>query len=82
MDNSRELFFKNAYNLHFIIEKADIPAARLDKLQEFTVGVGSFYYSALDYAGAMIASEKSSENSKNLAMALYWYNQAANEFFG
>lgn len=66
----------------YYIEKTDIPTAKLDNLQEFTVGVGSFYYSALDYAGAMIASEKSSENSKNLAMALYWYNQAANEFFG
>lgn len=66
----------------YYIEKANIPAAKLDKLQEFTVGVGPFYYSALDYAGAMIASEKASENSKNLAMALYWYNQAANEFFG
>ena len=66
----------------YYIEKTDIPTAKLDNLQEFTVGVGSFYYSALDYAGAMIASEKAFENSKNLAMALYWYNQAANEFFG
>ena len=65
----------------YYIEKTDIPAAKLDKLQEFTVGVGSFYYSALDYAGAMIASEKASEKSKHLAMALYWYNQAANKFF-
>ena len=58
----------------YYIEKADIPAAELDKLQAFKLGRNTYYYSALDYAGAMIASEKSSENSKNLAMALYWYN--------
>lgn len=65
----------------YFVEKSDIPAAELDKLQTFKLGGELYYYSALNFAGAMIESENASADSKNLAMALYWYNQAANDFF-
>ena len=73
--------FNSSKAPYYYVEKTDIPAAELDKLQTFTLGGEEYYYSALNFAGAMIESEKASEDSKNLAMALYWYNQAANEFF-
>lgn len=65
----------------YYIDAADIPAADLDKLQVFTLGGEDYYYSALNFVIDMIESEKATDNSKDLAMALYWYNQAANEFF-
>lgn len=66
---------------YYYVEHSDIPAAELDDLQTFTLDGQTYYYSALDFAGAMIQNAKASDDSKNLAMALYWYNQAANEFF-
>ncbi len=65
---------------YYYVEVSDIPAAELDSLQSFRVGSQSFRYSALDYVKAVINGSASAE-SKNLAKALYWYNQAANDYF-
>jgi hypothetical protein len=48
-------------------------------LQTFTVSGATLRYSALDYAKALAASGNSDYAA--LAQAMYWYNQAANEFF-
>lgn len=63
------------------IEYSDIAAADLDKLQTFTIGTRTYYYSALDYVKNVLGS-KSPDANKKLAMAMYWYNQAANAYFG
>ena len=70
----------NKANYYYYVEKTGIPAAELDNLQTFTVGDDSFQYSALDFVKGMIHSSADGE-SQNLAKALYWYNQAANEYF-
>ncbi len=73
------------------IEYSDIAAAKLDKLQAFTIGAKTYYFSALNYAIDVLndkyaayerswSSEKKT-NRRNLVMAMYWYNQAANEYF-
>ena len=67
------------WNDYFYAQSASIPAAQLDTLQEFTVSGTTLRYSALDYAKAL-ATSVNSDNAA-LAKALYWYNQAANEFF-
>ena len=66
---------------YYYVEVTDIPAAKLDKLQTFTAGNKTFKYSALDFVKGMLHSS-ASDDSKNLAKALYWYNKAANEYFG
>lgn len=63
------------------VEKTGISASQLDDLQEFKVGGVTFYYSALDYAKAVIGSDKMSADQKNLAKALFLYNRAANNYF-
>ena len=64
---------------YYYAKSASIPAAQLDMLQEFTVSGATLRYSALDYAKALAASGNSSNAA--LAKSLYWYNQAANEYF-
>ena len=66
---------------YYYVEKANIAASELDNLQEFKVGNTTFYFSALDYAKAVINSDKMSEDQHNLAKSLYLYNQAANAYF-
>ncbi len=67
----------NQSNTYYFVEKTNIPAHQLDKLQEFTVGSTTFYYSALDYARALNASSAATADMKDLAKSLYWYSRAA-----
>ena len=65
---------------YYYVQKENIPAAELDDQQSFTVGNGTFTYSALDYVKAVIGSSMT-DAQKNLAKALFLYNQAANAYF-
>ena len=64
------------------VEQENIAAADLDKLYDFTVDGITFQYSALDYVKEVINNDRMTVNAKNLAKATFWYNQAANAFFG
>ena len=68
-------------NYYYYKEKRDISASELDTLQIFTVGDVSFRYSVLDYALAVI-NNSTNTDAINLVKAMYWYNQAANVYFG
>lgn len=68
-----------AWNDYYYAESANIAPEELDTLQTFTVSGATLHYSALDYAKALAASGNSDYEA--LANAMYWYNQAANEFF-
>ena len=67
------------WNDYYYTQVVDIPAAQLDTLQQFNVSGTTLCYSALDYAKALAAAGNA--NNAALAKALYWYNQAANEYF-
>lgn len=71
----------NQSNYYYYVQKENIAAAELDTLQEFKVGDYTFKYSALDYVVAVINSNMA-DNAKNIAKALFLYNQAANAYFG
>ena len=68
-----------AWNDYYYAESANIAPEELDTLQTFTVSGATLRYSALDYAKALAASGNSDYAA--LAQAMYWYNQAANDFF-
>ena len=68
------------WNNYYYIKHENIAASQLDTLQTFTVSGKTFRYSALDYA-KVLANSANTDNA-NLAKALYWYNQAANAYFG
>ena len=74
-------FSGNLSEYYYFKDVENIPAAELDNLQEFKVGSTTFYFSALDYAKAVVESTKMEPEQQNLAKALYLYNQAANEYF-
>ena len=70
----------NQQNYYYYVEKTNISAKELDDLQEFTVNGVTFYYSALDYAKAVVESNMA-DSAKDLAKSVYLYNQAANNYF-
>ena len=72
----------NRDNYFYYVEVPEIAPAKLDSLQTFTVGGTSFKYAALDYARDIVYNSDVPKAHKDLAKALYWYNQAANVFFG
>ena len=78
--NSDKYINKNNSNYYYYVEVKDIPAPELDDQQEFDVGGYKFYMSALDYAKLVVGSNLS-DDQKNLAKALFIYNQAANYYF-
>ena len=81
-DNVKAKFNERKLPVAVYIEYSDIAAADLDKLQTFAIdSTHTYYYSALNYAKDVIGSNSSKDENKKLAMAMYWYNQAANAYF-
>ena len=74
-------FSGNLSRYYYYADVADIPAAELDNQQTFSVNGTEFTFSALDYAKAVVESTKMEPEQKNLAKALYLYNQKANAYF-
>lgn len=70
----------NLSDYYYYVDHANIPAAELDEQKELTVGDYTFTYTALDYAKAVVNSGMG-DDQKNLAKALYLYNQKANAYF-
>ena len=66
---------------YYYADHANIPAAELDNQQTFNVNGVEFTYSPLDYVVAVLNSNSMNDTQKNLAKALFLYNQAANAYF-
>ena len=66
---------------YYYVQVENIAAAELDDLQEFDINGTKFYYSALDYVNAVLASNNMTDDQKELATATYFYNKAANAYF-
>ena len=62
-------------------ELKDISAAQLDVAKAFTLGDSVYRYSVLDYCKLVIADESKPQADRELAMATYWYNDAAKAYF-
>ena len=66
----------------YYVELSDIAAQDLDEAHTFTAGnLEISNYSVLTYVGKALESEKSSENNKNTAAALYLYWNAVEKYF-
>ena len=64
--------------VYFEIE--DIPAAELDKLQAFSIGSYTYYFSVLDFAKGLLDPSRPA-TQQALGKATFWYNFYANVFF-
>lgn len=62
-------------------ERKNIPATQLDVDFVFTLGKSTYRYSVLDYCKLVIANESKSQTDRELAMATFWYNDAAKAYF-
>ena len=62
-------------------ERKNIPAAQLDVDFTFTLGESTYRYSVLDYCKLVIADENKPQADRELAMATFWYNDAAKTYF-
>ena len=63
-------------------ELTDIAAADLDTPYTLSIGTNVYRYSALDYVRACLGSVYVPYATAQLVSATYWYNQAANDYFG
>ena len=69
-------------NGEIYFEIKDIAASDLDTDYTLTIGTNSYKYSVMNYVKAALLSDRVDSKLKSLANALYWYNQAANTYFG
>ena len=69
-------------NGEIYFEHADIAAADLDELYTLKIGDSEYQYSVLDYVRECLSSPNAPYATVQLVMATYWYNQAANAYFG
>ena len=92
VDKDKFAAVKNTSNFNYgakgsliYYEYTDIAAADLDEPIEFTIGAGdkakSYKFSALDYARIVLNNNTTTDEEKALAMASYWYNNAANTYY-
>ena len=82
IDGNEVVPVKSGNNGLYYVEIDNIAAQDLDKVHTFTVGkLEISNYSVLSYIGKALKSEKSSENNKNTAAALYLYWNAAEKYF-
>lgn len=63
-------------------ELTNIAAADLDTPYTLTIGESSYDYAVLDYVRACINADDVPRSTFYLVCATYWYNQAANDWFG
>ena len=69
-------------NGEICFEITDIAAADLDTEAVLKIGANSYRYSAMDYAKRALRNVEEGSLLCNLVTALYWYNHAANAYFG
>lgn len=61
----------------------NIPAAYYDTVYTFNFSNGTTYkQSVMNYVKGVISAQSGNEVVENLVSSIYWYNQAANDFFG
>ena len=63
-------------------ELKNVAAADLDKPYTLTIGERSYRYCVLDYVRDCLSAPNAPYATKQLVSATYWYNQAANDYFG
>ena len=63
-------------------EYSDIAAADLDTPYTLTIGESSYHYCVLDYVRECLNADNVPYNTLQLVCATYWYNMAANIYFG
>ena len=61
----------------------NIAAAYYDTVYTFNFSNGATYkHNVMNYVKGVLANANGNQNVINLVSAMYWYNQAANDFFG
>ncbi len=65
----------------YYVDMTGISAQELDTMQTLTIEDWSIEYSALSYAKAVLESNTTNDNLKNVTKALYFYNKSADEYF-
>ena len=63
-------------------ELTDISSVDLDTPYTLSIGTNDYQYSALDYVRDCLNSVYVPYATSQLVSAIYWYNQAANDYFG
>ena len=78
-DHGGFIYHTKDHGLYY--EYSDIPASKLDEQQIFSIGGRDYGFSVLNYS-QMVLNSDLPQVDKDLAVATYWYNAAANEYFG
>ena len=69
-------------NDRIFFEHTDVAASDLDTMYTLKIGESQYQYSVLDYVRDCLNAPNAPDATIQLVMATYWYNQAANAYFG